>query len=221
MAGAAPLRWILPHGVQVAYSTIADGDQRDREQRHAWLASQGVSRCVVPRQVHGVRIVQHDADSDALAQADGVVGDGRVALGAFGADCPGLVLVAEDALGVAHCGWRGVAGGIVAQVVEALRTFSRHVPARWHAFIGPGISGPRYEVDAPVLSARSWPAAALRPARPGRSYLDIAATITADLAACGLHTVTQAQVCTVDDERLWSYRRRGAGQVQLLAAWRT
>lgn len=220
MVGTVPLRWTLPHGVQVAYSTIADGDQRERDQRHAWLASQGVARCVVPRQVHGVRIVQHDADHDALAQADGVVGDGRVPLGAFGADCPGLVLVAEDALGVAHCGWRGVAGGIVAQVVGALRTVSRHAPARWHAFIGPGISGPRYEVDAPVLGARTWPAQALSPARPGRSYLDVAATIAADLASLGVTSFTRAEVCTVGDERLWSYRQRGAGQVQLLAAWR-
>ncbi len=220
MVGAVPLRWTLPHGVQVAYSSSADGDQRERDKRHAWLASHGVARCVVPRQVHGVRVVQHDADHDTLAQADGVVGDGRVALGAFGADCPGLVLVAADALGVAHCGWRGVAGGIVAQAVAAMRTLSQHAPSQWHAFIGPGISGPRYEVDAPVLSARTWPSAALSPARPGRCFLDVATTIAADLAGHGVTSVTHAAVCTVSDERLWSYRQRGPGQVQLLVAWR-
>jgi hypothetical protein len=183
-------------------------------------ASQGVPRCLVARQVHGVRIVPAEADASAFEHADGVVGDGSVALGAYGADCPGLVLVAEDALGVAHCGWRGVAGGIVAGLVSMLRTRTRHPPARWHAFIGPGISRRNYEVDAPVLGARAWPAHALTPSRPGRCLLDVTATIIADLAALDVTAVTASDVCTAEDPRLWSYRRRGAGQVQLLAAWR-
>jgi polyphenol oxidase len=207
--------------VQVAYSTVGDGDQRDRNARHAWLASQGITRCVVPRQVHGIRIVQTDADRDALAQADGVVGtDGGVALGAFGADCPGLVLVAEDALGIAHCGWRGVAGGIVARLAEAMRTVTASEPARWHAFIGPGISGRNYEVDQPVLGARTWPSSAVSPARAGHALLDVAAAIAADLTTVGITAIQRSGICTQDDPRLWSYRQRGAGQVQVLVAWR-
>lgn len=215
------LQWDLPHGVRVAYSTVADGDQRDRDARHAWLASRGIARCVVPRQIHGTRIVQADADHQALAQADGVVSSGTdTALGAFGADCPGLVLVSRDAFGVAHCGWRGVAGGIVARLVEAMRTVSASEPSRWSAFIGPGISGPRYEVDHPVLAARGWPTSAVTAGRAGHAWLDVAQTIASDLAALGITTVQRSGICTQDDARLWSYRRRGAGQVQLLVAWR-
>lgn len=219
--GRPSLHWTLPHGVRVAYSTVADGDQRERDQRHAWLASQGIPRCVVPRQVHGTRIVQGDADATALALADGVVSsDPTLALGAFGADCPGLVLVAEDALGIAHCGWRGVANGIVGNLVAALRTVSASASGRWSAFIGPGISAPRYEVDQPVLSARSWPATAVTPGRPGHAWLDVAAAIAADLATHGVTSIQRSGICTLDDERLWSYRQRGAGQVQLLVASR-
>lgn len=215
------LQWQLPHGVRVAYSTVADGDQRDRDARHAWLASRGVGRCVVPRQIHGTRIVQADADHHDLAQADGVVSAASdTALGAFGADCPGLVLVTGDALGVAHCGWRGVAGGIVERLVAAMRTVSAAEPARWHAFIGPGIGGQRYEVDQPVLTARTWPPSALTPARAGHAWLDVVETIAVDLAHLGITTVQRCGVCTHDDPRLWSYRRRGAGQVQMLVAWR-
>lgn len=215
------LFWELPHGVRVAYSTVADGDQRDRDSRHAWLASRGIARCVVPRQIHGTTIVQADADHQALAQADGVVtATGDSALGAFGADCPGLVLVAGDALGVAHCGWRGVAGGIVARLVAAMRTVSASDPAQWHAFIGPGISARRYEVDQPVLTARAWPSSAVTPARAGRAWLDVTQTIAVDLAELGVTTIERSGVCTHEDPRLWSYRQRGAGQVQMLAAWR-
>ncbi|HEX3132002.1 MAG TPA: polyphenol oxidase family protein [Planctomycetota bacterium] len=205
----------------MAYSTVGDGDQRDRDARHAWLASQGVARCVVPRQIHGTCIVQVDADRDALAQADGVVGtDAAVALGAFGADCPGLVLVAEDALGIAHCGWRGVAGGIVAHLVEAMRTVTATEPTRWHAFIGPGISGRNYEVDQPVLGARTWPSSAVNPVRAGHAMLDVAETIAVDLTTLGITSIQRCGICTQEDPRLWSYRQRGAGQVQVLVAWR-
>jgi polyphenol oxidase len=215
------LHWDLPHGVRVAYSTVADGDQRDRDARHAWLASRGIARCVVPRQIHGSRIVQADADHQDLALADGVVTTAQdTALGAFGADCPGVVLVAKDALGVAHCGWRGVAAGIVAQLVDSMRTVTASDPARWTAFIGPGISAPRYEVDQPVLSARSWPTAAVTPGRPGYAWLDVAETIAVDLTGLGISIIQRSQICTQDDPRLWSYRQRGAGQVQMLVAWR-
>jgi polyphenol oxidase len=215
------LHWELPHGVRVAYSTVTDGDQRDRDARYAWLASRGIARCVVPRQVHGTRIVHADAEHHELAQADGVVSAASAtALGAFGADCPGLVLVAADALGVAHCGWRGVAGGIVARLVAAMRTVSASDPAHWHAFIGPGISARRYEVDQPVLGARTWPAAALHPGRPGYAWLDVAAAIAADVAEQGVTAVARSGICTHEDPRLWSYRQRGAGQVQVLVAWR-
>ena len=207
--------------MRLAYSTVADGDQRDRDVRHAWLASHGIRRCVVPRQIHGTRIVQSDADHHALALADGVVtSDAGTALGAFGADCPGVVLIAPDALAIAHAGWRGVAGGIVARLVEAMGTVSAGRAADWHAFIGPGISARHYEVDEPVLTARVWPTVALTPARPGRAWLDVAGAIATDLAEHGIAQIIRSNICTREDPRLWSYRQRGAGQVQMLVAWR-
>ncbi len=73
---------------------------------------------------------------------------------------------------------------------------------------------------APVLGARTWPAAALRPGRPGHAFLDVPEAVASDALACGVGTVTRSGVCTASDARLWSYRRRGAGQVQALVAWR-
>jgi hypothetical protein len=221
-AAPPPLRWTLPGGVELAYSAAADGDMRDPGRRDAWLARLGLRRwCVVPRQVHGTRVVDAAADFVALIEADGVVAAGTpAAVGAYGADCPALVLASAQALGIAHCGWRGTAGGIVANLVAAVAACSAEPRARWRAFIGPGISGPCYEVDAPVLGARAWPAEALAPGRPGRAHLDVPAAVAADLRALGIDDVRVSGVCTASDPRLWSYRRRGPGQVQLLAAWR-
>ncbi|MBA3939301.1 MAG: polyphenol oxidase family protein, partial [Planctomycetes bacterium] len=182
----ATLRWQIA-GVAIAYSTEGDGDLRLPTARQAWLAGQGVAqRCVLPRQVHGCRVVDAQASAAELAVADGVVSaDAALALGVYGADCPALVLVAPDALGVAHCGWRGTATGIVAALVTALARISAHPPGAWRGFVGPGISGLRYEVDAPVLEARAWPAAALRPGRPGHAFLDVPEAVAADALACG------------------------------------
>lgn len=205
-------------GVRIAWSQACDGDQRDPGLRSRFLARVGAPLpCLVPRQVHGAVVA---GDGDDLTLADGVVTGRAVAVGAYGADCPGLLLVADDALAIAHCGWRGTAAGIVGQAVAALAQRSRQLPAAWQAFIGPGISGERYEVDDPVLNARIWPAPALRPTRPGRAFLDLATVIVSDLAAHGVRDVASSGVCTASDPRLHSHRRSGPGIVQLLVAWR-
>ena len=90
------LRWTLPGGVQVAWSTAADGDQREVHLREAFARPLlGSRRLIVPRQVHGVQVATHDAPD--LGNVDGVVTtDPTISLGAYGADCPGVVLVAPE-----------------------------------------------------------------------------------------------------------------------------
>lgn len=204
-----------------AYSTAADGDMRLAGPRRAFLRrTVGLRDTVVPRQIHGVRVA--DARERDLADADGVVsGNARLALGVYGADCPGVIIAAPDRLAVGHCGWRGTAGGMVAQLVDAVAAKSQHPVASWCAFIGPGISGPRYEVDGPVLGARAWPPRAVLPSREGHAFLDLAAALAHDLSVAGIRRVQHAGVCTAQDPRLHSYRHQGSGLVQLLVAWRT
>jgi copper oxidase (laccase) domain-containing protein len=215
-----PLRWTLGHGVRLAFSEAADGDLRQGQAREAWLRRIGIARpCAVPLQVHGAEVVP--ATAGETPRADGLVTrDHLLAVGVFGADCPGLCLAAPDALGVAHCGWRGTAGGIVARLVAAMRATSRQAPSQWRAFIGPGISGPSYEVDAPVLESRRWPPTALSARANGRASLDLAEAIADDLAAAGIGSVLRAGICTRQDPRLHSYRWQGSGPTQLLVAWR-
>ena len=221
MSAPAPLCWSLPGGVTVAYSTAADGDQRLPDRREAFAAPlTGGLPLIVPRQVHGTLVVAHDAPD--LSQADGVVGPPTVALGAYGADCPGVVLATPDALAIGHCGWRGTAGGMVARLAAALRERTRTPPSAWQAVVGPGISGPRYEVDAPVLSARAWPEAALLASpNAGRAFLDLATVLVADLEAAGITSVVRTDICTATDPRLHSFRHQGPGLVQLLLVWRS
>jgi copper oxidase (laccase) domain-containing protein len=219
---SAALHWTLAGGVRLAYSTHADGDQRDPEARARWTRALGIAVPVaVPGQVHGNLVQRLPAAPAQLALADGLAStDHGLALGVFGADCPGLCVLAGGALAMAHCGWRGTATGIVARLIAALDGLTDTPRRQWQAFIGPGISAPSYEVDDAVLGARSWPAAALRRGRPGHAQLDLGAAIAHDLGILGVEAITRCGVCTAGDQRLWSYRRRGAGPVQLLVAWR-
>jgi len=213
------LNWELPHGIEVAFSHAGDGDLRDVTQRQAWLKRiDWPLDCIVPRQIHGTLVVVAN-DAAGLLVADGVVSRSAT-LGVYGADCPGLCIATPHALGMAHCGWRGTAGGIVARLVAAVAALTTDPRDTWHALIGPGISAPAYEVDAPVLTARHWPATALTARDAGHAGLDLSETIRCDLVASGVVHILSSGICTHRDPRLHSYRWQGQGPTQLLAARR-
>lgn len=221
MTDMEPLRWELPHGVHIAMSLAGDGDMRQAGIRSTWCVRWSLPEPAVLRQVHGCSIVT-GRPTVPMAEADGlVVHHPMAAVGVFGADCPPLVVAAPDALGVAHCGWRGTAAGIVPRLSEALRAASRHEPSTWHALVGPGVHPDDFEVDAPVLSSRTWPAGSLRSGRPGRAWLDLPAAIAADCVGCGFASVARSAITTSREPRLRSHRRDGAGHPQLMLAWRT
>jgi len=215
------LRWTLAHGATCAFSTVQDGDMRNALRRQAWLdRTTGSGRGAVLRQIHGADVVEADPESEPAADAM-ITTDPTLALVVFGADCPGLCVVAPDALGVAHCGWRGVAAGVVSALVERMAQRSRVPPSAFTALIGPGIAFSDYEVDAPVLSSRVWPAAAVRPGCAGHAWLDLHLTIAEDLRRIGVQAITTAPQRTGRDPRLRSYRLGGGpGLVQALVAWR-
>jgi copper oxidase (laccase) domain-containing protein len=221
IAAGPTLRWSVGHGVLAAYSTAADGDARTLAPRARLLAGwRGPGACIVAHQVHGARVARVDPGQDPGA-ADGLVTTAPIALGVFGADCPGLCIATPGALGVAHCGWRGMAAGIVPALVEALAAAVPDDPrGSWQALIGPGIAGCDYQVDAPVLTARSWPHQALTREGGERALLDLAEAIAQDCAALGVDRVQRSGINTRRDPRLHSHRRAGPGVAQLLAAWR-
>ena len=66
----------------------------------------------------------------------------------FGADCVPVLLAAEGAVAALHCGYRPLAGGIIANGIEALRTLGATGPIT--ALIGPGARGCCYEVGPEV-----------------------------------------------------------------------
>ena len=184
------------------------------------------------RQVHGAHVIDADLCEDDPAsppQADAAVTTrpGRV-LAIMTADCLPVVVADLDggALGVAHAGWRGLAAGVLENMVAALQ--ERRPSAKgWRAWIGPAISQARFEVGADVYHAfvDGDPQAAMYFAArstegeakwladlPGLARLRLFRAGVGDIEACGICTA-------VTYDQYYSYRRNGATGRMATVAW--
>ena len=175
-----------------------------------------------PRQVHGAGVVMAEAcrgatEADAVvAVARGGAGHPRP-IGVVTADCVPVLAAAGDGVVVAaiHAGWRGLAAGVVAAGIDALRREAGG--AALCAAIGPHVGACCYEVDAPVLDALRYSDAdldaAIRASRPGHWWLDLGTLTRSALRRAGLvddAIGAFAGACTsCDAERFHSYRRDG------------
>jgi YfiH family protein len=185
-----------------------DDEGRVRENRARVERLTG-GRLAQARQVHGAEVVP--ADPDTVAEADGqVTAERGVAAMALTADCLPIALVAPEAVGMIHAGWRGLAGGVVANGVAALRDLGAE---RIAAAIGPGAGPCCYEVGAEVHAAFGT---------RGRT-VDLKAIARERLNAAGVDDVHDCGLCTMHDpERFFSHRRdRGVTGRQAGLAWRS
>ena len=127
------------------------------------------------------------------------------------ADCLPVLLSdrAGKTVGIAHAGWRGLAAGIIENVVQAMRVPPRNLIA----YIGPGIGPRNYEVGEDVRRAfvgKDPDAAAAFASRQNGKYLaDLYALARQRLEAAGVAEVHGGGFCTAGDERFFSFRRDG------------
>ena len=165
-------------------------------------------------QVHGttVAVVDGPGMGGPLPEADALVTAAPgLALVVLVADCVPLLLADATAgvVAVAHAGRRGMAGGIVAATLEAMRSLGAR-PAATSALVGPAICGRCYEVPAGLQDE----VAAIEPAarsttRTGTAGLDIRAGVVAQLEAAGVASIEVDPTCTAESDRLYSHRRDG------------
>lgn len=181
------------------------GDVRSEEERAGLEAELGVPLARV-RQLHGTRVVSAE---QAGAAADGVWTDRHgVAPAVLVADCLPVALAGPRGVAMLHCGWRGLAGGMVEEGVRAL---GGEVTA---AAIGPGAGPCCYEVGDEVGS-RFEPEA-----RSGRC-LDLPGAARRRLAAAGVARIEEAGACTICGDGWFSFRREGvAAGRQAGVVWR-
>ena len=188
---------------------LTDDDQaRVAENRGRLASACGLSPGGVAMgwQVHGVDLQDwsgpphaggYARPGEALEKVDGHVTSAvGVALLVLVADCLPVALVSPSRVAMLHCGWRGLAGGIVER---ALARFDDS-PA---AVIGPGIGPCHYEVGPEVLDAFSD----LAGVASGR-MLDLKAVAKAKLRAGGVSHMQDIGRCTYcEPDAFFSHRR--------------
>jgi YfiH family protein len=141
----------------------------------------------------------HDADGQATA-LDGV------AVVVLTADCLAVALVAPGAVAIVHAGWRGLAGGVLAEGVRALRELG--AAGAISAAIGPGAGACCYETGPEVHAAF----AAYGPAARRGANADLKHVARSQLERAGVAEVLDVGLCTLcaPPGLFFSHRRDGA-----------
>lgn len=112
------------------------------------------------------------------------------------ADCLPVALAGTGGVAMIHCGWRGLAAGIVDRGAEAVGAGA--------AAIGPGIGPCCYEVGAEVLAEF----ADLGEGIAGGRMLDLGEVARRLLERAGVTEVESASICTKCEPELFFSRRR-------------
>ena len=190
---------------------ILTGDDRGRVRDNRVRLAEALGRppegVVMGRQVHGAELCRHDAAQEPRVYADVVASPDEADAQATSsdrltplvmvADCLPVALAGGRGVAMVHCGWRGLAGGIVQRAVDEVRADA--------AAIGPGIGPCCYEVGEEVLAEFED----LDGAAEGR-MLDLPAVARQLLERAGVGSIESANLCTSSDpQRFYSHRRDG------------
>ncbi|HEY4139097.1 MAG TPA: peptidoglycan editing factor PgeF [Casimicrobiaceae bacterium] len=176
------------------------------------------------RQVHGGAVTSVTLPSlDAVRMrppvADAAVArESGIVLAVMVADCLPVMLAdrAGRVIGVAHAGWRGLARGVVENVVAAMDV----APGEIVAWLGPAIGQRAFEVGDDVVAA--FGAADIseyfEAAKAGKWHADLYGIARAKLNRAGVRDIHGGGFCTFHDAaRFFSYRRdRNCGRMAAL-----
>lgn len=174
-------------------------------------------------QVHGSTVVDADALT-VIPEADASVAcqPGTVCAILI-ADCLPVLLTdhAGTCVGAAHAGWRGLAGGVLANTVARMPA----APAELLAWIGPGIGAGAFEVGDDVRQAfcagNPGRTGAFTPLRPGKWLCDLPALARDALHRAGVRQVFGGDLCTHSDpQRFFSHRRNPVTGRMAALIWR-
>ena len=157
---------------------------------------------------YAAELARHDAPTEPPAYANPAPGlpeaDGHATARAdlaplvFVADCLPVALAGPGGVAMIHCGWRGLAAGIVKRGVEAVEARA--------AAVGPGIGPCCYEVGDEVLGAFER----LGPGLAERRMLDLRLVARRLLQRAGVESIEVSEACTsCQPELFFSHRRDG------------
>lgn len=191
------------------------------ENRRRLCAALGLEtgRVVIGLQVHKAAVTAHSGPQrpspfaepgSPNPEADGhILADDGLAGLVFVADCLPVALSGPEGTAILHCGWRGLAAGIIAEGASAVCAGA--------AAIGPGIGPCCFEVGTEVLAEFGW----LGPGIAEGRMLDLPEVTRRLLRQAGVEEIESAGLCTSCEEHLFFSHRRDHGRTgrQAGVAW--
>jgi len=203
--------------------SVGDNAQSVQENNRRMLSVFDVTpdRATTAWLVHGHLVaVMTSADAGSYKQGyDAIITRERgLALTMRFADCVPIVFFdpVQQAIGLAHAGWRGAAENVVAATVDALRESFGSNPHDLWAGIGPCIRVDRYRVGQDVIDQVSLacpPRAPIVLRQPdGSVHLDLKAAVSAQLQACGVEKIEDSALCTASNTTEWFSHRAENGK---------
>lgn len=179
-------------------------------------------RVAIGRQVHGKELAAHSGAQEPspfarpgspIPEVDGhITAEPDLALLVFVADCVPVALSGPGGVAMLHCGWRGLASGIVERGAAAIGATD--------AAIGPSIGPCCYEVGKDVLSRLSDPKLPPTGRKQNRGdgdssvgivsgrMLDLPEVARRLLLEAGVERIEIAALCTsCESDLFFSYRR--------------
>lgn len=181
-------------------------------------------------QLHGTQVVDAaSVGAGAPPHADGAWTDRPgIACVVQVADCLPVLLAARNgrAVGAAHAGWRGLAGGVVEHTLQAVAAAAGCGADDVVAWLGPCIGPQRFEVGRDVLVAfgghapERFVASLPHDDDKPRWMADLPGLARDRLRRAGVEQIAGGSWCTVGDaSRFFSFRRDGVTGRLAAAVW--
>jgi len=190
------------------------GDMKDLAARKTLLDSLNLNseNLVILNQVHSANVcIARKKDGGKIFQnCDGAIAcEKDLILGIFTADCAPVLIASKDAKikAALHCGWRGVAGGIIENAVRIFEKEFKISAQNLSAYVGPCIQKCCYEVGAEFEEIFN--------VKLENSKLDLASIAEDKMKKLGIKEVVKSDKCTFCGGEFFSYRKDKTQKRQL------
>ncbi len=206
-------------GVEVFMSEKKDGNMKlfssDFEvRREKYLSKKNLEygKLVSAKLEHQNKVaVIENSENKFIDYTDGLLTNNfEVILSVTSADCLPVFLFdpVKKVVGILHCGWRGVALGIIENALLKMKNNFKSDLQNILVGIGPGIQSCHFEVEADLIE--NFPGCEkFIISRNNKKYLDLKGAVADRLILNGINlgNIEIDERCSYCDNDLWSYRR--------------
>lgn len=207
------------------YPEAAELTQRNRERAFIGIDI-SPERTISAALIHGAQAHEVDEGSagSALIDTDGLVTNAcDLFLSLTVADCLPVFLYdpTVQVVGLAHAGWRGLAGGIIPATVKKMINETGARPENILAAVGPGISACHFSVTQETVDALSVYVPEALQERDSTMFLDLKLIAQRQLERAGIlpeHTEISKECTACLPEKYFSWRRDRPEPIETMIA---